>query len=233
VARLTQALGGASVSNRNEPQEENMHLANTESWTMTYDIPVELQFSAYIGQREGFQVDDTLPAQSAAEAEWRTWWETLPTRTFGIRFDNLARAKLDIPPQELLQRVDPLEQSGYSPPDFTELRSTPTLQKLCRDYWPTFHHEWGSINGTKMQGVVKLQTQLQNVGVDRVVQECVRTANRFRSRPFHFRVDFVVWPEDYRRYVSDHHLILGVQYLEPTQADILRALLKAHIARLV
>lgn len=206
-----------------------MQLTKTESWAIACDFPEELQLFAYIGQREGFRVGNDAPSRSSAEAEWRGRWASLPTHTFGVRFESMTKENPNIP---VLQRIDPRE-SGYSPPDFASLSSTPSLQKLCQTYWPVFYREWGKVGGQKTQMIAKLQAQLRIVRLDKLVRACVWRARKFSSRPFRFRVDFVVWPEDYQTQVTRSHLILGMQYLELAQVDRLRALLKEYITKLV
>ncbi len=198
---------------------------------MTWDLPEELQFCAYIGQQEAFHPTDATPLHAPAETEWRVWWEMLPTYTFGARFDAARRQTPETAPRELLQRVDPRDYSRFDPPDFTRMRNMPALQQLCRSYWPKFHSEWGSAGGNKMRMVTKLHTQLRKIPIDRLVYECRRAANKPIVDPFYLQVDFVIWPEDYRHEISSRHLVLGVQYLEPVQVDALRTLIKTYIAK--
>lgn len=207
-------------------------MINTGSWAIACDLPEELQFCAFIGQRENFRVDSDVPSRSSAETEWRQWWTFLPANIFGVRFESIVKDNPGIPVDDLLRRIDPRE-SGYDPPEFAGLENMPTVQKLCRTHWPFFYTYWGNVDGQKTRLIAKLQTQLRLVRLDRLVRVCTWRARKFTSRPFRLRVDFVIWPEDYQVHVSNTHLILGVQYLEPKRTADVRSLLKEYVTRLV
>jgi hypothetical protein len=46
-------------------------------------------------------------------------------------------------------------------------------------------------------------------------------------------LDFVVWPQDYKRQVSDDYLIVGKAYLEAGKLEELQTILQAQINKLV
>ncbi len=209
-----------------------MHLPNTPAWSLTCAFPEELQFGAYVGQHEGFRVDESLPAASVAEADWRAWWQLLPTNTLTYCSSEANRDR-HTPTTEFLRRDDPRDRSGFDPPSFGRLVGRPALQQLCQFHWPAFHRDWGMVGGRKMSLVSQQTAQFGRVRVDKLVRESVRAAHKPASRPFYLRVDFVIWPEDYRRDISDHHLVLGVQYLDPSRITVLLTTLNTYIARLV
>jgi hypothetical protein len=79
----------------------------------------------------------------------------------------------------------------------------------------------------------RLHEQIQRVNLNRIVTTSARAAGRRVSPPFALHVAVVQWPKDYRRAVSDAHVILGMRYLERGQVEALREVLRGHIARLL
>ena len=209
-----------------------MQIPTIPSWLITCDFPDELQFAAYIGQREEYRVGNDDQPRTSAETEWRTWWASLPGRTFGVRYASTTEANPTIPLPKLLHQVDPRE-AGYSPPHFVTLGNTPALQKSAQTYWPDFHRDWSFVDGQKTQLTTNMQSQLTRVRLNKLVRDCAWRSGKLFSRPFRFRLDFVIWPEDYQREVSGSHIVLGRQYLEAAKCDRLRALLKEYILKLV
>jgi hypothetical protein len=181
-----------------------VRLENTESWMVSSDIAMPLQFGAYVGQREGFSTDDTTTPRSQAESEWREWWALLPTHGIGI--------------------CDPL--------GFTRLADKPALQNLCQAYWSAFHFEWSGRDSKRTRMIAEMHRQLGDMDLRGLVAECLREAGRLDYRPFRLKVDFVFWPEDYRQFISETHLVLGTRYLEAAQTEALRAILKSSISKL-
>lgn len=197
-----------------------MKLKNSESWQGSLDFPEELQFASYIAQQEGFAMEDGGDAKSPAEIEWRSWWE---------RLINQLPAKQEA----MRQGIDPRTVTEFDPPAFTSLEAIPGLQTLCRKHWLAFNQYWGTVGGQKMPNVEKLLKQLQRVRLDQIVKECMKEVGKTRSNPFSLRVDFVQWPAQYLHRASDHHVILGAQFVEPEYTDELTAILKTTICPLV
>lgn len=48
-----------------------------------------------------------------------------------------------------------------------------------------------------------------------------------------FKVDFISWPDDHRRNISEAHLVLGAVYLDQERVDLLRTTLKDCMVKLV
>ncbi len=67
-----------------------------------------------------------------------------------------------------------------------------------------------------------------------MVEDIARSLDREgpRARKFHLRVDFVYWPYDYRREVSEDHLVLGAAYLDAERSAELGALLRSKVDQL-
>jgi hypothetical protein len=78
-----------------------------------------------------------------------------------------------------------------------------------------------------------LDEQFQRVRVDKVVSACAAAAGRRESAPCVLAVDFVMWPADYMRVVSDTYVVLGKRYLGPAETTTLQEILRELIARLV
>lgn len=118
---------------------------------------------------------------------------------------------------------------AMDPPEFERMAEWPELQLLCRNYWEAFHPEW---NREKMQLAHRLHEQVRELNIQQIVKERSRQA-RHKPRPFRLRLHFTRWPEDYRRAVSENHLVLGIGYLDDARIDDLRAVLCSHISELI
>jgi hypothetical protein len=70
------------------------------------------------------------------------------------------------------------------------------------------------------------------MNIQQIVKECSDQAGH-KPRPFRLRLDFTRWPEDYKRAVSENHLVLGIGYLGDARINDLRALLRSHISELI
>jgi hypothetical protein len=184
------------------------------------DFPEYLQLSSYIAQQEGFRLDADSPSASAAKAEWRAWWESLfipPATHIAIHPD----------------RNNPWLRVNYDPPGFTRLAHWPAVQVLCRQHFPTFHRHWGTVGGEKEPMSRRMSEQLQRVRMERIVKACAAVAGKRESAPFDLTVNFVLWPDDFHRVISDTYLVLGRQFLDVERVVALRAILQEFIARLV
>jgi hypothetical protein len=125
-------------------------------------------------------------------------------------------------------------QAGdFLPPEFAELAGAPALQERCRRYWADLAPGWDIVGGVKWDLTNRLHEQIQRVNLYRIVKASARAAGRCASAPFALRVDLVQWPADYRRAVTDAHVVLGVHFLERGQVEALREVLRRHIVRLV
>jgi hypothetical protein len=201
-------------------------------WVISWDIPEALQFSAYIGQQEAFSFVETDAPHSEAEREWQVWWRGLPDRlfTYHADMDHLFRSRAHLSPAELWRQIGPPDSFDYEPPDFDGLSEQPALQALCRRHWPDFQRRWEI---EKPEFIAKMREQGGTVREERIVRSCVRAADKTMSAPFFLRLDFVRWPEAYRRQHSLQHIVLGVQHLEATSVEQLRAIITAAVAKLV
>ncbi|MCL5997163.1 MAG: hypothetical protein M1546_14070 [Chloroflexi bacterium] len=197
-----------------------MHRLNSSPWQLQCGFPEYLQLSGIIAQQEGFRLDGGAPPVSPAEAEWRAWWESLLIP----QPENVATTS---------EWGNPWLRVNYDPPTFTRLARWPAVQALCQRHFPTFHQHWGTVGGDKLPMANQLGEQLRRVRIDKIVKICAATAGKRESAPFKLTVDFVVWPPDYRRIISDTYVVLGKRYLDPAQATTLRGLLQELVARLV
>lgn len=103
-----------------------------------------------------------------------------------------------------------------------------SVNEMCIKYWEQFNR----VHGTqKMQLVKQNQQQLNRLQVQKLVKEIERQKGR-QVKAFKFTVDFVVWPVDYKREVSESLLILGTEYTEARRLEELRAILGKYIERL-
>lgn len=203
------------------------------SWQVITGDPLELQFWGYIGQHEGFRLDAEQPAQSSDEMEWRRWWEFFLTNSFGQLATEVERSMPGAAPAAQLQQASARWQRIFDPPDFHACSGTPSLQALCRHYWPAFHRFWSPVSGEKARMNEKLKAQLQRVDLNHLVRECLHTAGKRVARTFRLHVDFVYWPQAYYRQVSDEHIVLGGRYLEADQAEAFKRIVQSAICRLV
>lgn len=209
-----------------------MRRVDPSSWVITWDVPEALQFCAYVGQREGFAVDDAAVPQSQTEREWRAWWDELPQQIFAHHADieDIFLANTDLAPIDLLQRLGAPHTVGYDPPNFTALAATPALQALCRQHWLRFGEVW---QAEKPVAFEHLRRQGGIVREERIVRARVQAIGKATAPHFLLRLDFVRWPESYHRRVSEQQLVLGLRYLHADQVDALRALIASAVADLI
>lgn len=68
-----------------------------------------------------------------------------------------------------------------------------------------------------------------------LVAEACGGVGKRQPSAFALRVDFTIWPDDFRRSISDTHLVLGRRYLSrsPREVSALRQALLAHLERIV
>ncbi len=196
-------------------------LASGGRWDFSTDVPQDLAFAAHIGRREGFDVGDRAPA-SAAEAEWRTWWETLPGIVQALRTEEEAAFRAYYTGQG---EPGPPPSRWIEPPDFPALSTRPLVRELCRRHWSGFSERWER-DGARLRRAVEQIWQTVDV-LDVVTQCCEATG--IWGGSFHLRLDFVEWPEDYERVDADDHLILGLAHLESQRGEALREVLRSRI----
>jgi len=200
--------------------EGMMRLEKTVSWQIAADFPEELQFAGYIAQQADFRLGEVINAQSPAEIEWRAWW------------DDLINSRLDVS-DALSKLVDPRPFLKYDPPNFNIFEKVPALQMLCRQHWFEFDRQWGFVGGKKEPTTKQLIKQINQLRCDKIVKECVKEMGKIDCRPFHLQVDFVLWPKNYQNHVSNQHIILGAQFIQPPYVDELITILRAIICSLV
>ena len=212
-----------------------MQRAGSRSWSIRWDFPEELEFCAYIGQQEGYDATDGAQPSMPAEAEWRTWWQYLPTHTFGVAMEQVRREMPGASPYEQLGAAAEAGRlaSGYNPPEFGLLADRPALRDQCVHHWPAFQRAWSIVGGTKMAFADSLHLQIGRLHLNRLVREACRTAGRRTPAPFSLGVDIVIWPQSYLRAISDAHLVIGTAYLDGGHLDRMRQLLLGHLVRLV
>jgi hypothetical protein len=109
----------------------------------------------------------------------------------------------------------------------------PALQALCRARWPAFQCVWRRAGGEQDALADALNLQLCRLRLARVVTQACAAAGKRRPEPFALRMDVVLWPEEYRRCVTESHIVLGRRYLAHEHCDDLRALVQERVALLV
>ncbi|MCE7985891.1 MAG: hypothetical protein DYG89_32335 [Caldilinea sp. CFX5] len=183
---------------------------NGISWRIGCNFPNELLLWGYIAQQTGFTLGEE-PPRSAVEHAWRTWWE---------RF---------LPITGVEEKI-----SLFQPPNFPNLADTPGLQQVCQQVYPTFHRRWGHVDGLPLVRSVnqKLSTQLRYLNLNQLIKDWGNAQGRTTIHPFQLQINFVWWPVDYYREVTENQLVLGFQYLEPVQADAFKAIVQERIHRL-
>ena len=194
-----------------------MQVAGKPSWQMSFDFPLELQFAAYLGQENGFSAEIQTAQPAQTEREWRAWWDDLPTRRFATMF-------------AMEHWADSRTVSGFAPPDFANLANMPALQALCLAQWPVFQQAW---DGQNQVSASKLRQQTQRIRIQEIVADAAKATGKKGNPLLYFMGDFVIWPDDYLREVSKHHLVFGAQYAEPGQAERLRKLVAEHVSRII
>lgn len=192
----------------------------SQTWFVNCNFPLALQFGAYIGQQEDFKANEAAVSKNEAETEWRRQYELWLKKPSGEQVDQQAQPTiLDAP-------VDP-RPFGFDPPNFDDLHQTPHLQKLCRQHWPAFHQMWGVTSGRKLQLAAQLNDSLQQMRLDKLMRKIPH------KRPFQLQIDFVLWPEDTFRELTDDHLILGIRFLQPTERAALQQIIIDQVKKVV
>jgi hypothetical protein len=104
------------------------------------------------------------------------------------------------------------------------------VHALCQRHWPDFQRRWEI---EKPEIIAKMRLQGKAVREERVVRACMRAIGKSTSSSFFLRLDFVRWPETYLQQHSQQHIVLGVQHLEATSVEQLRAAIASAVARMI
>lgn len=202
-----------------------MHLPGSVPWSIRFDTPKELLFLGYIGMRETFQVREVAEPSSSIEADWQAWWQFLLAHNFSTITDEVRHENPSQSGIPYLREVGTRYRAIYDPPQFSVLADRPVLHALCLRYWPDYHSEWESADGSGIpffslmsERIAKLGAKL---GLAELVRACVRDSGK-RLVPFALSFDFLYWPADYEKHLSATHITLGSRYLEDEQVAPLR-----------
>lgn len=182
------------------------------SWRVVIDIPEALQFSAYVGENENFRVTENEAATSKVEAYWQKWWEAIPiaNEKFVRQFQEHIKSE-GSRQQDLSTLETSFQNFGWFPPNFENLTDQPLLQALFLKHWPRFTQ---IADIEKMEMVRSSEKLLLKLNVAQLVQELTQNKGKKESNAFNLRIDFVRWPKEYSRQVSESHLVLSSFYLQ-------------------
>lgn len=200
------------------------------SWKVAFDFPKELLFLGYVAQAEQFRVPEEAEPASDGEGQWQAWWQILPMQTFGVISREAHEASPGLDTMTTLRMIAARRQSVFDPPDFSALQDKPTLRELCRRHWPAYHREWETMGGAGAEQMKSWHERFHHLHIDRIVGQCARATGK-AVFPFSLMYDFLLWPQEYYRKLSDTHFLLGSTYLEHDER--LKALLHSTIAQLL
>ena len=186
------------------------------SWRMTSGFPEELEFGAYIGWQEKFTLPPSV-SSTLIETDWRSWFES-------ILLSLIEQTSIDY--EGHVQKVRQL----YDPPTFDAL-SNYELKERCLSLWPNFQRYWLHFDGEKGRATKRLREQMSIIRPDQLIASVVKKRRRKQTHPFSLSVNFVIWPEDYRREIHNNVIVLGLQYLETKNSEALSHILIESILK--
>ncbi len=103
------------------------------------------------------------------------------------------------------------------------------VEKLREFYKAGFEQE---VAETRLKLVQKQNTQLDLVNLAKIVKSCQIKMGKTVS-DFELELDFVTWPKDYNKSVSNRRIVLGIGYLQPEKLAELNEILQRLILGLV
>jgi hypothetical protein len=188
--------------------------AGRSSWQLNADVPESLQLVAHVGIIEGFaeRLGEPIDETSAAEREWRRWWER------AIR----EEIHSEIPAEPSLE--------WYDPPEFLVLGMEGMLRARdwCLEHSSAFHEEWRTVGWPLF---TRATEALDAVRPDLLVSKREEFEGR-TARPFSLEVYFVRGLGSYHRDIFEDRVILGDAYLGARNRGLLRSALSARISAL-
>jgi hypothetical protein len=200
-----------------------MQVANTESWKISLGDPQLLQFVAYIGSQEGFDPLESGQPQTEAETQWKEWWLAFPEMEAErmTHFQTLVKNLVASTPRKAFT-----SNFGFDPPDFSSVQEDrKALRELFIKYWPQFQVWYAKERNKFRGGGIKLPERL---GLHQLIKEIEQTNGR-TAKPFELKIDFVYWPENYLRFVSDNFVVItspdGIAERETALKELLRSLI--------
>lgn len=207
-----------------------MQLKGSDSYTIRMGDPYVLQFAAFIGLKEGFNSAPTSQPVSPAEAQWLEWWLALPASILerNAYLQEAIKDSAGKPDPGLMQKANP-SNYGYNPPTFSAIPEDKlALRELCLKYHPQFV-AWNQQEQPKIEGQTRGFTE--RIKLHKMI-EGIEKANGRKARAFKLRLDFVYWPENYLRVISDNHFVLTAPYGSPEKEQKLKELLQTYISKL-
>lgn len=207
-----------------------MQIAGSESYIIRMGDHSILNFAAFIGSQEGFDPSELGQSTNPAEKEWQEWWLSLPASEAErmAYFQEAARISPYKLNPILMQKSNPANY-GFNPPEFSAMpEDKSALKELCLKYWPQFHI-WSKQEEQKYRG--KTKGFPERIKLHQIITG-IEKANGRKAKPFKLQLDFVYWPENYLRVISDNHLVMMMPYGSPEKEKKLAGLLQSYIAKL-
>lgn len=202
------------------------------SWSIRCDFDTGLQFASFIARHLSIDPSATPSLMQQEEVAWRDWWSRLLTNTLQQAMSTIERS-LSPSSKAYFTLLQSQLQSTFHPPEFPHLATTPQLQALCREQWPAFQQWWETQSGGKEQLSSQLSAQLHRLKLHQLVARCSKVQRKKQIQPFQLIIEFVHWPSEYTKQLSETILVVGRRYLEANRQEQFRERLTPIIERLV